>query len=104
MPGGSLHRFLRTLPGKLSFKKVLKMALDIAQGMSYLHKQKIIHRDLKPENLLLDARGNVKIMDFGISKFARPGTEANMTAETGPYRWMAPEVDCHREFLLAQQQ
>jgi 5'-AMP-activated protein kinase catalytic alpha subunit len=36
-------------------------------GVEYMHKLQIVHRDLKPENMLLDARGNIKIVDFGLS-------------------------------------
>jgi len=37
--------------------------------MEYLHKNKILYRDLKPENILVDARGHLRITDFGLSRF-----------------------------------
>jgi serine/threonine protein kinase len=40
-------------------------------GVEYLHFHRIVHRDLKPENLLLDAHGNIKIADFGLSNWMR---------------------------------
>lgn len=93
MAGGNLNRFLRRRQRRLPFGLILKLAHDIARGMEYLHKKGIIHRDLKSENILLDSNGTIKIMDFGISKFSRPGgDDVQMTAETGTYRWMAPEV------------
>ena len=71
----------------------LRVALDVASGMDYLHRCNIVHRDLKAANLLLTARGECKVADFGVSRLVDPGRE--MTAETGTYRWMAPEVVAH---------
>ena len=59
--------------------------------MQYLHKRDIIHRDLKSANLLLTKSGSVKVADFGLAR-TEAQDHANMTAETGTVRWMAPEV------------
>jgi serine/threonine protein kinase len=64
--------------------------------MDYLHQNKIIHRDLKAANLLMDENEVVKVADFGVARVqAQSGI---MTAETGTYRWMAPEVIEHKPY------
>ncbi|VFQ60404.1 unnamed protein product [Cuscuta campestris] len=96
MPGGSVHDFLRKQKGVFNLQGMLKVAIDVSKGMSYVHGNKIIHRDLKTANLLLDENMVVKIADFGI---ARLQVESGvMTAETGTYRWMAPEVIGHQPY------
>ncbi|XP_073052795.1 serine/threonine-protein kinase STY17-like [Primulina eburnea] len=93
MPGGSLYEYLHKNLLVLKLPQLLKFAIDICKGMEYLHQKNVIHRDLKTANLLMDTHNVVKVADFGIARFQNNG--GVMTAETGTYRWMAPEVINH---------
>ncbi|XP_059277527.1 serine/threonine-protein kinase STY46-like [Lycium ferocissimum] len=75
------------------FKERLGKAMEIAQGMQYLHEHKpmVIHRDLKPSNIFLDDSLHVRIADFGHARFLNDEDKA-LTGETGTYVYMAPEV------------
>ncbi|KAG0494907.1 hypothetical protein HPP92_005901 [Vanilla planifolia] len=90
--GGSLRRYMLDLrPGSLDQRIAVGFALDIARAMECLHSHGIIHRDLKPENLLLTAdKKTVKLVDLGLAR--EEALTEMMTAETGTYRWMAPEL------------
>ena len=80
--GGSL---LSLLTDSRRYYEYLPIALDVANGMAYLHSRSLIHRDLKPSNILLTRDHRAKIADFGMS-VANTGQE--LTAETGTYRYM----------------
>ncbi|XP_077241358.1 serine/threonine-protein kinase STY46-like isoform X2 [Tasmannia lanceolata] len=96
MPGGSLYDFLHKNHNVLGLPLLLKFAIDVCKGMEYLHNNNIIHRDLKTANLLMDTQNVVKVADFGVARFQNQ--EGAMTAETGTYRWMAPEVINHQPY------
>ncbi|XP_020157535.1 serine/threonine-protein kinase STY46 isoform X2 [Aegilops tauschii subsp. strangulata] len=90
MPGGDLYEFVHKQNDVLDLLLILRIAMSISKGMECLHQHNIIHRDLKTANILMGDNHVVKIADFGV---ARVGSqEGQMTAETGTYRWMAPEV------------
>ncbi|XP_008221195.1 PREDICTED: serine/threonine-protein kinase STY46-like isoform X2 [Prunus mume] len=96
LSGGSMYDFVHKQTGALSLQSLLRVAIDVSRGMNYLHQNNIIHRDLKAANLLMDDNGVVKVADFGIARVqAQSGV---MTAETGTYRWMAPEVIEHKPY------
>ncbi|XP_021283761.1 serine/threonine-protein kinase STY46-like isoform X3 [Herrania umbratica] len=96
MPGGSLYDYLHKNHNVLKLSQLLKFAIDVCKGMEYLHQNHIIHRDLKTANLLMDTDNAVKVADFGVARFQNQG--GVMTAETGTYRWMAPEVINHQPY------
>ncbi|XP_009631994.1 serine/threonine-protein kinase STY46-like [Nicotiana tomentosiformis] len=96
MSGGSLYDYLHKNHVILQLSQLLSFAIDVCKGMGYLHQNNIIHRDLKTANLLMDANNVVKVADFGVARFQNKG--GVMTAETGTYRWMAPEVINHQPY------
>jgi adenylate cyclase len=69
---------------------VLACALQICAGLEHAHSHGIIHRDLKPENVMILADGTVKIMDFGLARFAA-AQHAPDGAITGTPFYLAPE-------------
>ncbi|KAK9070856.1 hypothetical protein SSX86_009424 [Deinandra increscens subsp. villosa] len=96
MSGGSVYDYLHKQRGTFKLPTLLKVSIDISKGMNYLHQNNIIHRDLKAANLLMDEHEVVKVADFGVARVkSHTGV---MTAETGTYRWMAPEVIEHKPY------
>jgi eukaryotic-like serine/threonine-protein kinase len=67
---------LRRLRGG-SYLTIIPVLIEVAQALDHAHERGVIHRDLKPGNVLFDARGRVKLADFGVSGRAPdPGTDA----------------------------
>jgi serine/threonine protein kinase len=92
LPRGDVHAVVHTKQPPLLM--ILSMALDVAQGMNWLHLSKppIIHRDLKPTNLLVDENWKVKICDFGLSAWQLQKTLQDPGVAPGTPLWMSPEV------------
>ncbi|CAM6027664.1 unnamed protein product [Sphagnum balticum] len=96
MSCGSVYDYIHKQKAVLKLPMLLRVAIDVSKGMDYLHQSNIIHRDLKAANLLMDENEVVKVADFGVARVqAQSGV---MTAETGTYRWMAPEVIEHKPY------
>ncbi|WKX99607.1 hypothetical protein Q1695_014468 [Nippostrongylus brasiliensis] len=100
--GGKLYLILEYLSGGELFMHLEREGMfledtaafylsEIVVSLEHLHRQGIIYRDLKPENILLDARGHVKLTDFGLCKEAIEGDQKTHTF-CGTIEYMAPEI------------
>lgn len=70
--GGDLLNYVRKRK-KLDENVAKVLFKQVIEGLGYIHSKGILHRDIKLDNILLDAKGKVKIADFGVSKSVKPG-------------------------------
>jgi Tol biopolymer transport system component len=107
LDGASLRTLLAA--GPIPLKKLLDIAVQIASGLSAAHNRGITHRDLKPENIMVQADGQVKILDFGLAKPAEPsdGESETRTARgmvVGTIAYMSPEQAQGKELDIRSDQ
>jgi len=90
--GGNLLQAVRT-SGPFSPERALRTARDVADVLAAAHAKQIIHRDIKPANILLDARGRVKVTDFGIASLEGQLTKLTGAGHLiGTPEFLAPEL------------
>jgi eukaryotic-like serine/threonine-protein kinase len=91
--GVDLHRVIRER-GPLPAQDAFDVAIQVAKGLSAIHEAGVLHRDLKTPNIMKDARGVVRILDFGIAKLLNPTGKLAVTAVqrvVGTPEYMSPE-------------
>lgn len=76
--------------GRIPFKEVVSIAIQIANGLDAAHKHNIVHRDIKPQNIIISKEGKVKVTDFGIAKVASSST-INSSSTMGSVHYISPE-------------
>ena len=74
----------RIAQGPLEFAEALPIARQIVEALEAAHDKGITHRDLKPANVKLTSEGNVKVLDFGLAKFAQPATASAASPSLSP--------------------
>ena len=94
----------RVARGPMPVRDVVDTGVQVADALDEAHRQGVVHRDIKSANLMIDARGRVKVLDFGLAKIVRPAAEGDrldvtrqVSVETragtilGSFSYMSPE-------------
>lgn len=87
---GNLRSLLNKQSDFFDIDVVIKLMLDLSEGLEYAHK-KVIHRDLKPENILIGESDELQICDFGLAKLIDSKTRTRTFKGGGTLPYMSPE-------------
>lgn len=82
---------------KLSIRERLHLFIQVCDAVSYAHQRLIVHRDIKPSNILVDKKGMVKLLDFGIAKIVGDEKPGDSTTKAGN-EVMTPEFASPEQF------
>ena len=87
--GESLDK--RIEKGPLKLDEALDIAQQIAQGLDAAHEKGVVHRDIKPQNVMVDSKGHVTIMDFGLAQLTQASLLTRPDQTMGTTFYMSPE-------------
>ena len=87
--GESLDSMISRGPAPLD--EALAIARQIAEGLDAAHEKGVVHRDIKPENVIVDTKGRVTIMDFGLALLSEASRLTRMDETVGTTAYMSPE-------------
>ena len=88
--GGQLDEVVKRAP--MSIRQAVELIAKVARTVHYAHEHGILHRDIKPGNILLDAKGEPHLTDFGLARLVETESTVTRTLEVmGTPSYMAPE-------------
>jgi len=87
--GGQLDEVVRRAP--ISIRQAAELIAKVARTVHHAHEHGILHRDIKPGNILLDAKGEPNLTDFGLARLVETESTMTRTQEVGTPSYMAPE-------------
>jgi len=103
--GETLKEYLERR-GKLTDSDIRDIFSQMLDAVGYVHEQKLVHRDIKPSNFMIDKKGKVKLMDFGIAKTldstAAEYTQTGTGMQMGTPMYMSPEQITETKSVTAQ--
>lgn len=94
--GQSLRDRLRA-SGPFDWDEAKRIATELAQALAAAHAVGVIHRDIKPSNVLLDSEGNVKLVDFGISRATDLTRMTGSVTVLGTPAYMSPDGNANEQ-------
>lgn len=77
--------------GILKWKEAVHFTIQILRALQHAHDKGIVHRDIKPQNIMLFTDGTIKVMDFGIARFARQDSSTLSEKTIGSVHYISPE-------------
>lgn len=91
--GFTLNEYMQQ-QGQLDWRDTVHYIVQILRALQHAHSKGIVHRDIKPQNIMMLQDGTIKVMDFGIAKFAREDGKTGTDKAIGTVHYISPEQAC----------
>ena len=90
--GNQFDDYIKNISGPIPEKNLIVYFKQILEAIGYAHDEGFIHRDIKPSNIMIDKKGRIKVLDFGIAKLQDEENGLTKTGiQIGTVSYMSPE-------------